>query len=355
MTDTNNRLFEMNLIQEEFEQKFLAYNLPIGRISQNGISINGLPVTTTIWGPIQNRQLLNTNYFYSTGKTLLHFTSLKYLFSIINEKSFRLYNLLNSNDPNEYGYSIGKLQSFYKKQGKIEDWIASQIQYVKETEFILSCTSIQELTSSKFWDEYGDGGKGVCIELEVIDNPINWEGFYLSKIKYGELNRWNEFISEILTLCDKHPSNYYDFRFDMIFCLHKSPDPTYIREKEIRILGQKPQKHGWIFDSFIHTDIGEKNIPVQYLKLPIWTEQSHKLNFQNEKQWLEREHPGFEFSVDDFSSFLNQSPTLKITKVFVGQNFHPADDDFNTFQKVFRNFTYDNLGYEIDICSLDSE
>jgi len=353
MFDTNDRLSEMNLIQEEFEQIFKVYNLPIGRISQNGISMNGQPVTTTIWGPIQNRQLVNTDYHYSIGKKLLHFTSLRFLFSIINEKSFRLYNLLNSNDPNEYSYTVGKLKSFYKKQGKTEGWIISQIQYVKETAFILSCTSPDELTSSKFWDEYGDGGKGVCIELEIFDNPINWEGFYLSKVKYGELNRWNEFISEILILCDKHPSNYYDFRFDMIFCLHKSLDLTYVSEKEIRILGQKPQKHGWIFDSLIHTDIGKRNILVQYLKLPIWTEQSHKLSFQNEKQWLERVNHGFEFTVDDFTSYFNQSPTVKIFKVYVGQNFHTGDD-FYTFQRVFRNYTYDNLGYKIDICHIDS-
>ena len=297
------------------------------------------PVTTTSWGPIHNRKLVNTDYYYSIGEKLLHFTSLKFLFSIINEKSFRLYNLLNSNDPNEYSYTIGKLKSFYKKQGKAEDWINSQIQYVKETSFILSCTSPEELTISKFWDEYGDSGKGVCIELEIFDNPINWEGFYLSKVKYGELDRWDDFISEILTLCDKHPSNYYDFRFDMIFCLHKRPAPTYIKEKEIRILGQKPQKHGWIFDSLIHNDIGRRNIPVQYLKLPIWTGNSYELSFQNEKQWLEREPHGFEFSVDDFSSFFNQSPTLKISKVYVGQTFHHTGDDFDTFQKVFRDYT----------------
>jgi hypothetical protein len=210
------------------------------------------------------------------------------------------------------------------------------------------------LTSSKFWEEYGDNGKGVCIELEIVDNPTNWEGFYLSMVKYGELDRWDDFISEILTHCDKHPSNYYDFRFDMIFCLHKRPDPTYIKEKEIRILGQKPQKHGWIFDALIQTDIGKRNIPVQYLKLPIWTGNGYELSFQNEKQWLEREHHGFEFSIDDFSSFFKQSPKLKISKVYVGQNFHHTGDDFDTFQKVFRDYTYDNLGYEIDICHIDS-
>lgn len=303
MYDSTERMNEMNQIQYEFEEIFRKFNLPIEGISQNGGSLLGQAVSTVVRGPMRNRKLAHTDYFYSTSNKVLHLTTLKYLYSIINEKAFRLYNLLNSNDKNEYNYTIGMLKEFYSNQGQTEKEIHSTIQNVKGNSFILSCTAPEELKSKKLWNEYGDKGKGVCIEIEIFDDPISWEGFFLSKVKYGELNRWNEFISEIIALCEKYPNNRYNFQFDMIFCLHKSPEPAYIKEKEIRILGQRPQKHGFIFDSLIHTDIGKKNLPVQYLKVPIWTETKYKLSFQNELQWLDRRNPGYNFTEDDFTFF----------------------------------------------------
>lgn len=130
-------------------------------------------------------------------------------FCALIENHFRLYNLINSNDPNEYLYAAELLQAIYKIQGFEDDWIKKYIRIKKENSFITSCTTKDSLNTIDFWEEYADHKRGVAIELEILNKPEIWEFFYLSKIHYNQLASFNQLISEWATLQLKNPNIRY--------------------------------------------------------------------------------------------------------------------------------------------------
>jgi len=154
--------------------------------SHVGDSIFNARITT------KNIKLYGTPYLYTESKNIFHFTSLKNLYSIINENSLRLYNLANSrNDPEEYNYAAKKINDIYKLQGFDISFIENEIRKIKINSFILSCTNEASLSNSYFWQEYGNKGKGVALELEIVNNIVDWEYFYCSKVQY---KKWNSLI-----------------------------------------------------------------------------------------------------------------------------------------------------------------
>jgi hypothetical protein len=352
MDELNSRLIEMQVIEDEFAAIFKKHKLPIGGISQSGISISGQPIKTQIRQPKRNRELINTDFFDSTGKSALHFTSLKSLFSIINEKSIRMYDLNHSNDPNEYLFLVNGITNFFKTQGFSDEDISYRFKIAKENSYILSCTSPTEIVNKKFWREYADGGKGVGIEFTIINNPIEWDGFYFSKVKYGKMKQWDAFISDLQAVVAKHPSNRYELFFDMIFSLFKSFD--YADEKEIRILAQKPEQLGFNFDSLIKQDISKNNSNlVTYLKLPIWVEKGYDRDFREEDRIQESLMGGkVENSYSFWSSFFQQTPSLKITKVNICQDSLFKDNDIDLFNQIGYNSQM-ILGYRIPVSRIN--
>lgn len=54
-----------------------------------------------------SRKAINTtDYAAINHRNFIHYTSIKSLFSIINNKEIRLYNLHNLNDPKELNYAL---------------------------------------------------------------------------------------------------------------------------------------------------------------------------------------------------------------------------------------------------------
>ena len=126
------KLPEMQTVENEFKKPFKDFfGLPL-RCSQSSISIIGEPVNTKIWVSKQNKDFIKTQYFFTESKKILHFTSLKALFSILNEKTLRLYNLTNSDDKEEYRYFAENIRPFYRTQNIPNDFFNSRLQMVKD-------------------------------------------------------------------------------------------------------------------------------------------------------------------------------------------------------------------------------
>jgi hypothetical protein len=51
------------------------------------------------------------------------------------------------------------------------------------------------------------------------------------------------------------------------------------------------------------------------------------------------------FTDDDFASFLNRSPKIKISKMYVSQNFPLREDQYDELVRSFSDLVYDKLGY----------
>lgn len=110
-------------------------------------------------------------------KEFYHFTSLKSLFSILNYRKLRLYNISSFNDPFELETFLEGLPISKEKIIKI-----------KSDSFCFSMNSTKIMASEielLQWRLYGDNGSGVAIKLKFNIQTSHNSHFLLGKVKYG--------------------------------------------------------------------------------------------------------------------------------------------------------------------------
>jgi len=258
----------------------------------------------------ENKKLKETMYRYDNSNCLIHFTKLNNLLSIINECSFRLYNLHNSNDPEEYIYSSTKLSEIYELQGFNSERIKSENEYVKENSYILSSTDTNSLNDKVFWEKYADDGKGVAIEIEILNNYDDWNYFYCSKVQYDSLSNFDRLINEWKKIHNKYPTNQYNISLNQLLSLNKSK--KWDIEKEIRILTLLPDFYSYpfkkrLFEYLVYSDFNSKYMkPTKYFKLPLCNENGI---------FIDNNVP------DKCEEFWNIIPRIKLRKIHFGPNF----------------------------------
>ncbi len=298
-----------NLIESSIDMK-------LDGMASRTSSIEGSPLNFHARFTSKNSKLQGTRYFYSESKKILHFTSLKTLFSIINEGSLRLYNLHNSDDETEYLYASKKLETIYKLQGFDKEKIIIMEDFHKENSFTLSCTCKEKLDNLDFWKEYGGKGEGVAIEFEIINDIINWENFYLSKVIYNELNSLDNLIQNWTEIQKKYSTNSYTIDCDQILSLHKSRD--YCDEDEIRLLCLLPQLEVKSLRERVYRDfkLSKWDKSIKYLKLPLCDKDGEFIdsNFRDSIQNIEKEIT---------------IPKIKIVDIHFGPDC-PIDDKFQS-------------------------
>jgi len=277
----------------------------------------------------ENAKLKGTIYHYNSSNCLLHFTKLNNLLSIINECSFRLYNLHNSNDPDEYTYASDKLSDIYTLQGVDKERIILENEYVKENSFILSCTDINSINNKEFWKEYADDGRGVAIEIEILNNYDDWKYFYCSRVNYDNLEIYDCLINEWKQIQNKYPTNQYRISLNQLLSLNKSK--KWDIEKEIRILTLLPDNYNYpfkenLFKKLVFNDFNTKYMkPTKYFKLPI---------SKNNLSFIDNNIP------DHCEEFWNIVPRVKIKKIHFGPNF--------IFKSSLKNYRDDLKFYIIE-------
>jgi hypothetical protein len=128
----------------------------------------------------RNKNLIESPYYYKNR--LVHFTNGLALNSILQERSIRLYNLNNLNDPREF--------TFASKVLRLDD---SSIWDAKNSVFVISFCEAEILKNSTYefnmWRLYGQNGRGLAIVFSIYNNPKDWMDFHISKVFYGSEQR----------------------------------------------------------------------------------------------------------------------------------------------------------------------
>lgn len=312
MSDQRN--LELDRMESEFQDVLLqTLGLPvIGSEVHAGIPV-GSAATIELFISELNADYIGTDYLLSNQRSLLHFTSLRNLYSIINEGCVRLYNLNNSTDPNEYLHVANMLYPIFQffddkfNESTFADYLAKK----KEDLFIMSCTETKEKQNPDFWKEFGDDFKGVAIEFKIINDPEIWSSFYFAKVKYGlDYSALTNFFCRWERLQSANLSNKYLIDLKQLIAFHK--DNSYAKENEIRILAV-PLRHNKHFDLYRYctfTDVKRlsPDQTVQFFKMPLCDRNGNYLN----NQWTEGT-----FHKD----FIVHAPKLRISNVYFGPEF----------------------------------
>lgn len=237
---------------------------------------------------------------------VVHFTSLKVLFSILNEKAIRLYNLKSMNDPNEFSYIFEN----HKLNEKLINNLKSDI-YISSF-----CDSSILLENNdnilNLWRLYGDGGNGVAIEFEIDKDIKHKFNFMLTKLVYTKI-KIDEFLryNNEFELENKVSVDYSNV-LEYLACLHKNP--YYKIEEEIRLvhfgdstnplgLGMRNKYNKLDMSEYYKPDISKSGEIINYYKFPLCKEiQNHPIISISKIQF------GFKISdklFEEYKNFVN--------------------------------------------------
>lgn len=255
--------------------------------------------------PEEYSLLKDTIFYYNDEKDFIHFTSLDSIFSILNSKHLRLYNLLNMDDKFELDYAKNEL-GFYKHD-----------EYSKGKEYIYSfsmCSSNEILYENPLkkkhllWKLHGNNGYGAIVRLKIINKLDDWSDYYLTRCFYDP-----ELFSSIKQL---HAITNKEDLDDLIASFIKMP--IYDFENEIRLVFDL-RKSGTISNyqnkrlyPIIYPDKLNKRENISYIELPL-------LNFfDNDDEDVFHSPPSL--TLEKF-----EMPKISISEIILGYRYNESD------------------------------
>jgi len=270
--------------------------------------------------PPENKNLVNCQYFYK-NKTVVHFSNIPALISILQEKAIRLYNLHNLNDPREFKFSA---RLFGLEDEIVED--------ARTNIFLISFCEREILSEIKnefnLWRLYGHNGKGIVIVFSIHNDQIDWRDFHLSEVFYGTRKR--EVFNELIDLVDNFNKTEPKITIDFgkLIPFHKSK--LFEFEKEVGLIFDRREmragvKNRTLYNQekqifpLIQTDLLkmiEQKDKVRYLKIPIYTSDNPET-----ESWI---------------------PVLKIEQIIIGYNYM---EEASKIIESIKELSQNNLGY----------
>jgi len=248
--------------------------------------------------------------------TLIHYTSIAAMLSIIKEEYFRLYNCFNLNDPREVEFANNKYS-----MGFTED----EIMEIKQNYFVGSfCEYDTKLQNDDFnqWRLYGNNGNGAAMVFEIENIEERWENFFIGKICYDESNeivdRFKKFIMFHKEFNEKHELFENTPEILSAIALHFK-DEIWKVENEFRLFTSCPfdkytfenkflgNQNSFLSSKVEHT-INRNGDFVSYIPLPLNKEREMK-NLQ--MRGLNEEHAKY---------FFSSIPHLNLKEIILGYN-----------------------------------
>jgi len=264
------------------------------------------------------------------NRKFVHWTSVQNLMSIINNREFRLYNLHNSSDHEEFVYSAEKLLLSEK-----------HIEYSKRYLYTLSFCEAKELNNSDLWESYGQKYTGVAIEFEINNDPNFWKKFILSEVFYKLPNKFISLKYELDKLQKKYPGTSYFIDLGKLIAFHKKT--MFSREREIRLATYFPYDRKEAYEVFGNTEFKYDKDKVRitdYIPLKLWV--------NNTSPFVKGSRPEFDKSLKVEESYFDKNPRIKISGIHFGKNCMFKGQDFIPFWKKLNYITKIKLGYEIE-------
>jgi hypothetical protein len=313
----------LDLILKEF-QKVIQIHFPEFINPRSGYTGSNFDSQISI----KNKDFVKTPFFYNGNLKFIHFTNLFNLISILNSKSIRLYNLIHSEDEEEFNYAANILG--LKKEMQ---------EYLKEYYYSFSFCDANELNNKHMWEEYGNKFKGVALEFEIVNNPINWINYHISEILYDLPKSLKDFKNDIDKLKHKYPGANFNYDINRIIGFFKKY--KFRGEKEIRIATYFPFKSTSQIIRHTFPDFkinGKRNRISNYFQLPIYVNHESVL-LEAESEELIR--------LSKFNDeFYNTEPKLKITNIHFGEKCGLDDNELIKFtQKLNQTLQY-KYGYD---------
>lgn len=279
--------------------------------------------------PHSNCELKGTPFYYEGEKDFIHFTSLDNLYSILNDKHIRLYNLVNMDDKFELDYA------------KSELLFRGELNKAKEDLFCLSMCSSKDIFSTDIianerrehllWKLHGRNGYGVILRMSMEDNQQLWYDYYLTQMFYSttifdaikKLNKKTD--KEIL-----HPTSG---------CFLKLP--IYEFENEVRLVynNYSPieiSNQGNVIYPLIYPDKLHKEDNIKYIRLPL-------LNFYPMADKIFQPY----FSPIELYDHINELPKIKINEIILGYRYSEED-----LKNLRNRIDLNQLGININLSSL---
>jgi hypothetical protein len=266
------------------------------------------------------------------GNRFVHFTSIRNLFSILQENSIRLYSLAGVNDLTEIQHTLKEIAPNYP-YSRLDDIVYS----MKERTFVFSlCQS--EIIGSKnelnMWRLYGDDANGCCIEFEIEHGYSTERDFGLGNCIYQKLplQRFLQANQEFENQTSRRLSNLSEV-LKWPACYMKNQ--VFEIEQEIRLI--KWEDYDFQYDVFNNksncgVDMNNRRDIVHFTKLPLEDFSGNSMRIFISKIIL---GPKVDTQMKDKIEKYIMHYWVKQRKLFEEKGIHQKDEFYNRIKNRF--------------------
>lgn len=291
------------------------FGMPTPSMGQSGI-------TLTARFSKGNYSFKDSKYFLHPAKQpFSHLTTYKGFFGIINSGVIRLYNLTNSNDPNEL-FTIKGIPPYEHGPEHIKPYV-----------YTFSFYKSDRISNPLMWINYGQ----VALNFEIVNDPLAWDKYRISEIHYGE----SDFVPKYVELLKEMHANYPPYQFSpdlesMLSLLAFHKEEAHKHEQEVRLL----------YVPFLFNDHNEANFDFHLSKIRTGLTKYVELPLS-----VEEVKNGRHFRVPRHSKKGDDSlPLIKITSIEFGDN-EPSFDQrkLDDLRYELEDYLVAKFGYEIEV------
>lgn len=281
----------------------------------------------------ENRYFENTEYYYTGPLTFVHLTSYKNLFSILNSRKLRLYNLHNSNDKEEYEYSANLFSPSLE-----------EIDHRKNHIYTFSFCSNADIDNNHIWKLYGNEFKGVGLVFEIINDPKTWDNFHISDIKYNTSESLKNYLGGVSALKEKYRGCSFYLELEKLMAFHKSQ--KWENEREIRILTYLPytlpeERLKLINKELIISDRGIRFTDYIELDLGVDNNSSYIRNHSS--------NTNFDRTQVVAENYYKVRPQIKIRNIIFGQNCGMSPNEYIKIRPEIEQLIRFKFGYQVEL------
>lgn len=244
---------------------------------------------------------------------ICRYTSLKSIYDMLNNISFRMSGLVGMNDKSEVNYVENYINGADKPL--IKEHYNTII--ALNNRYITSCTTIGRKDDLTLWRLYSEDAKGVCLVYNVKEENLN-NNILLQKVKYADENGKHkelDFLKQIKD--DVENRTGFKFEFKKIgYWKHFFKAFDYAIEDEIRLLiidndSLSKIKTDWvmtythsIFNPIIDFKLNSKSFPIQLNEIVLGPKcPEQETNFVQIQEMIRRKKR--EITSKDYDSNLN--------------------------------------------------
>lgn len=297
-----------------------------------------LPVTNTGYGGSDfhanlsdnNWQYNNTAYCYKDEMRFVHWTSISNLLSMLNNREIRLYNLYNSEDPQEFNYGA-----------EVLGLNANQINYAKEYYYSFSFCKAVKLYSKYMWNTYGEHFKRVAVEFTIENDADAWKDFMIAPIQYTLPEEFENYRKEIEAF-QKQYGGTYMLDLGKLIGFHKRVD--YEEECEIRIGSFFPFRNHeqyLVHGKYDFRIFNDRHSIARYFSLPLWV--------NNEYVYHDDRKPEHSLRTKYDEEYFKTRPKIKIQNIYIGKDCGIPNGEASRYINKLREILLYTFGYKVDI------